>query len=314
MRNFKLFGTFLALGLFVASCGDNQDEFPINPDEATNGAFMRIINAETNSFEFDLLNIPTSEFAITLEASEVFGTEFQSVDFGVTFVDNTPDNGTTVAPRVSLGSFSAAQFAADANTGLLRSNFVFQASDVLAALGITEADIFGGDSFDFDWTMNLADGRSFNADNTGGDITGGAFFRSPFFRRVNAICVLTDGFMVGTYNLEETLVPNAPWFGSNTRFADGPTEVAVGETPTQRTFPVLYIGYALELTIDLVCETVIVPEQPSGLGCGNGPLTWATNINGTYDLTDDSVVIIELLDDADNGCGLTGPVQLTMTR
>ena len=44
-----------------------------------------------------------------------------------------------------------------------------------------------GDRFEVVATMVLSDGRKFTLTNTGPDITGGAFYSSPFFYRVNVL-------------------------------------------------------------------------------------------------------------------------------
>jgi len=46
---------------------------------------------------------------------------------------------------------------------------------------LTAADISAGDRFEITAIMRLTNGKSYTASNTGVNITGGAFYSSPFF-------------------------------------------------------------------------------------------------------------------------------------
>lgn len=120
--------------------------------------------------------------------------------------------------------------------------------------------------------------------------------------------------MIGNYRQVQTAGPADPFFGQPTRWADEVVPVTEGVTPTQRTWPTTYLGFALNMTIDLVCGNVTLPLAGSGVGCGGG-LQWVNDTpTAVFDPTTDAVINIDLIDDVTNDCGLTAPVTLTMTR
>ena len=113
------------------------------------------------------------------------GALFSSYDLTVKFVDATPANGHKSTSDVTLRSIPASAYTKDATTGYPRHTLVITGADVLTATKLTAADISSGDRFEISATMKLTNGKAFNAANTGPDITGGAFYSSPFFYRLN---------------------------------------------------------------------------------------------------------------------------------
>lgn len=115
------------------------------------------------------------------------GALFSSYDLSIRFIDTTPGNGdktTTVRP---LRSIPASTYSKDATTGYPRHTLIITGTEALTASGLTAADISTGDRFEVTAVMRLTNGKAFTASNTGVNITGGAFYSSPFFYRLNVV-------------------------------------------------------------------------------------------------------------------------------
>ncbi len=176
-----------------------------------------------------------------------------------------------------------------------------------------------GNAFDIRLVLNMKDGRTFTNSNSNGDVTGGPFYNSPFFYRVPLICGLPAGYAQGVYALTQTAGPGDPFFGNPTRFVQENVTLAVGASSTLRSFTIGYLGNFVRptFTFDLVCNSVAKPFQSSGVGCTAGnPISWVTNSAnpGVYDEGDDSVIVVRIIDDVTNSCGITAAVELTLTR
>ena len=65
--------------------------------------------------------------------------------------------------------------------------YLVTANEAVAASKVAVSDMSDGDRFEITGTMKLTDGKSFTTTNTGLNITGGAFYSSPFSYRVNII-------------------------------------------------------------------------------------------------------------------------------
>jgi hypothetical protein len=315
----KLSSILLILSIFVTySCRD-EDLYPYPEVETQNsqGAFLRIV--EVPSGIFDLNNIGNSSFQMTLEAEDNpsdKGTLTASVEFTVQFVDNTPGNGDASVAATAWTTVNASSFTVDSETGLPRYNVNVSANEVLTLLSLTPADLDGGDRFRFEWTQVLTDGREFNRLNSSNSVQGETYYSSPYLLDVGVVCLLPDGFATGDYSLVQTVGSPDPFFGAPTKFAEGTVTLTEGSTPTQRDFDVGYISFALDMTIDLVCGNVQIPQQNSGVGCG-GAVVWATSVAqgaAPHDVTNDAVLVINLTDDLVNDCGLNEEMVLTLTK
>jgi hypothetical protein len=86
-----------------------------------------------------------------------------------------------------LKSIPASSFTKDPTSGYPRATISVSASEALTATKLTASDISVGDSFEVTGTMKLTNGKTFTNTNTGPNITGGAFYSSPFFYKVNVI-------------------------------------------------------------------------------------------------------------------------------
>lgn len=316
MKRLKiLLSAILILGV-VSSCRKDDPNF-IDFENLEAGAFLRVVSL--NSGIFDLLDLGSSSYSITLQYDNTNREQanIASVDFSVAFNDNSPENGDNTVASTFLGTFAGSNFTMNADSGKPEGTYMVEANEVLTTLGLSAADLDGGDSFNFGYVLNLDDGSSWGPTQQGLNVSGGAFFAAPHQTVVNVVCLLTDGYMIGDYQLEQLEGGDDPFFGSGNRFASAVVTVAEGATPTQRTFNVDYITFTgIAFNIDLVCGSVLVPQTGSGLGCGGNPLNWITNDAdvATFDGLDDSVINVNFIDDELNNCGLNLPHVIQLTR
>ncbi|ELR69421.1 hypothetical protein C900_04953 [Fulvivirga imtechensis AK7] len=303
----------LLIGLFVlsfASCGDPDLPYDEETIQNTNGAFLRVIDIPSGTYDF--FNLADSEFEIEFEAFDVQkGGLLQSVDMTVRFIDNTPANGNSSTDFEDVETIPASQFSKDPDTGLPRIFKSYNAVDMMDLLGLTAADVEGQDVFQFEWTLNMTDGRSYNRHNSSNSVEGETFFSSPFIYNVNVVCQLVNGFATGAYYIEQQ---NAGLFGQV--FADQEVElVATGNTT--RTLDAVYLEQfaigngPMTLRFSLVCGSVLVPaNQATGLGCGgNSLLIGPPNTNGDFDFSDDSEFTLRIMENTGSACG-GGPVEV----
>ncbi|WP_460950136.1 hypothetical protein [Spirosoma daeguense] len=163
----------------------------INEADMENGGYIRTVSpypVGNTTFSVSKANMSGTKMEFVAEAvTPNMGAALASYDLTIRFVDATPANGTTASTTVSLKSIPASAFAKDATTGYPRTTITVTGTEALTATKLTDANIANGDRFEINGTMKLTNGRSFSAANTGANITGGAFYSSPFFYRVNVV-------------------------------------------------------------------------------------------------------------------------------
>ncbi len=244
-------------------------------------------------------------------------TDIESVE--LTFIYNDAVTGLAQGPFV-LKTYTQDDF--DAENGAIR-NETFSADQLAVLVGKTSgADLSGGDNFVFANRTTLTDGRVYPSTTVGGNsnvvpaIVGNAATEAFSVGWTSYVaCPVPAAFATGKYNLEQIAGPDDPFFGNPTRFA--PEEVTlVASSPIQRDFNVTYLTFTNRVfTMLLVCEDYLVNDD-AGVGCGPG-LRWGTPaIPGTFDDTDDSVLIVEILENVNNDCGVPAnePLTLRLTK
>ena len=136
------------------------------------------------------------------------------------------------------------------------------------------------------------------------------------------VCPVESDFFIGEYELTTT-VPGI--FGIDT-FAAGTVTIAQGESsPDARKFSAfVYPAFGtfdpFTFNFTLVCGTVLVPSgQDTGIGCDTNTFLGPSNTTGGYEAGDDSVLVIDFVDDEgslsceDFGSGET-PASITLTK
>ncbi len=180
----------MVCGLIALACKTDMVA-PIDLTTLENGGYLRTVSpypVVAATFNYSLANMSGTKMEILAEAvTPNKGANFANYDFAITFIDKTPANGTKTGTSQPLKSVPASAFAKDPLTGYPRATIAITGAEALTASKALAADVSVGDYFDIVGTIKLTDGKSFTTTNTGLNITGGAFYSSPFFYRVNVI-------------------------------------------------------------------------------------------------------------------------------
>lgn len=190
MKNIIKYSMLVVCGLMALACKTEMVD-RIDLDALENGGYIRTVSpfpVLANSFNYSLGNLAGAKMEFLAEAvTPNKGAAFASYDLSVRFVDLTPANGNKTGTVQVLKSIPASAFTKDPTTGYPRATITVTANETITASKAALADFIDGDRFEITGTMKLTDGKTFAATNTGLNITGGAFYSSPFFYRVNVI-------------------------------------------------------------------------------------------------------------------------------
>lgn len=190
MNQIKSLALLLIAVVVAQSCKTQMVE-KIDDFNLEQGGYMRTVTPYpvlAATFAVSKENMGGTKMELVAEAvTPNSGAAFSSYDLSIRFVDATPANGTKTTTAAALKSIPASAYAKDATTGYPRSTIAVTGAEALAATKLTAADVSIGDKFEVTATMKLSDGKTFSAANTGLNITGGAFYSSPFFYQINVI-------------------------------------------------------------------------------------------------------------------------------
>ncbi len=197
MKMLKYSFGLLAMSLiFLSSCRDFVE--PNVPySEFDNGAYLRTIARTSTTFNF--FNLSGSKFALTLEAvDKEDGATVQSVEIRVRHRRLIPGVGLRFTPTadVLVKTLQASDFAPNDVSRFLRTSFEVSATEAITAVGLTPAQIQGGDVFEFRLVLLDKFGRSFSTNNVTTNVAGAPFYASPFQYNVNVVC---PSDLAGTY-------------------------------------------------------------------------------------------------------------------
>ncbi len=190
MKNIKKYSILLVYGLIALACKTEMVE-RVDVDNLENGGYIRTVSpypVAATTFNYSLANMSGTKMEFLAEAvTPNKGAAFASYELSVRFVDATPANGTKTGTVQVLKTIASSVFTKDATTGYPRATITVTGSEALTASKVALSDMTDGDRFEITGTMKLTDGKMFTATNTGLNITGGAFYSSPFSYRVNII-------------------------------------------------------------------------------------------------------------------------------
>lgn len=329
MKIFKnSFVKLVALLLLGASCTEIEPNIPYATFDT--GAYLRTIKRNSTSFSFFDLN--NSKFDILVEAVDAKdGANVATVEVRVRRRRLVPGTGNVFVPAATGGAvvdklvktLTTADFQPNSDSRFLRSGIVVTGAEALKALELEVGDINTGDAFEFRLKLTDKDGRVFNDVNASGDVKGGAFFSSPFLYSVPVICPLPTSFATGQYKLVQTNTATDPFYGSATRFVEENITLAAvtGSETSSRRFTAKYLGgnFSGAFTLNFSCGQILKPAEGPGVGCAAGnPIIWQSNSanTGSYDLDDDSVLVVKFVDDINSSCGALAntPITLTLTK
>lgn len=312
MKNYIKHIMFLliAVGL-LQSCDDGDKTADFVFDNITRGATLRtmnVINGTVNVFD-----ISNSVFAVELEYRDhEDGTLLDSYDVYASFRDNTDDGVENGKPEVFLKTITRDQLQVNPEFGFPRGVLEITATESLAALGLSEDQLNGGDQFIYRLVLKLTDGREFTNDASG-QVTGGSFYSSPFQYNASVVCLFDEpDFFSGTYLLQQ--VSGAAAFGIS--FGDQTVEVVADGI--NRTAQIVYFpGFDLAspFRMEFVCGQIIVLPNEVGLSCGGDNIGWTQGTPAaTFDVNfvDDDVIDVNVEDfNPDGSCGV-GSAQIVL--
>jgi hypothetical protein len=317
-------GMLVTMLVFITSCTDFvEPRIPYATFDT--GTYLRTVARTSETFNFfDLTN---SKFDITVEAVDAEdGATVESVEVRVrrrrlipgVGLEYVPVGTGTTVNDVLIRTLSASDFASNTESRFLRAGINVPASEALSALGLTPAQVNGGDVFEFRLVLRDKSGRVFNDINASADIRGGVFYASPFLYNVTVICPLTAGYALGQYTLTQPVGGPDPFFDNPTRFVEEVVTLSEGTSSTLRTFTVNYLGgfTTRTFTIEFSCGKVIKPLEAAGAGCGGPGITWISDPDNLadYDPSSDATITVKFIDDSQDSCGITAPVEFVLTK
>ena len=182
MKYIKILSLLLALTLIGIACKTEMVE-RIDEFNLEQGGYMRIVTpfpVTTPTFKVSKKNMAGTKAEMVNEAVTLQkGSLFSTYDLEIRFV------GATTTAYKAFRSIPASAYAADATTGYPRHTLAITGAEAMTAMALDTSKMVAGNKFEIRATMKLSNGKSFNADNTGVNITGGAFYSSPFFYTLN---------------------------------------------------------------------------------------------------------------------------------
>lgn len=187
-------GLMLSMLVMFSACTDFvEPRIPYSTFDT--GLYLRTLARTSDTFNF--FDLASSRFDITIEAvdAEESGslTEVEVTlrhrrlipGVGLQFI---PDGTATTVNTVSIRTIAASEFVDHPDSKFRRTQIVVTANEAMAALGVTAADIEGGDTFEFYLEATDRFGRKFNRVNASPDVRGGIFYSSPFLYFVGVVC------------------------------------------------------------------------------------------------------------------------------
>ena len=182
MKYIKILPLLLSLVMLGIACKtemvDKLDDFALET-----GGYMRTVTpypVVASTFKVSKANMSGTKMEQVLEAvTPESGAKLASYDLEIRFV------GATTTSYSALRSIPASSYTKDPTTGYPRHTLIVTGADALTATKLDTSKIVAGNKFEIKATMKLTDGKAFTATNTGVNITGGAFYSSPFFYTIN---------------------------------------------------------------------------------------------------------------------------------
>jgi hypothetical protein len=177
----------------VISCTDFVDPAIPYSDFET-GGYLRTITAP-GTFNFFALGSGT--FTLTVES--VDANDGKDVDEVEIFVRRR--RGAALTTEVLLTTIPGSDFQTTSESKYLRANISIPLSNALTTMGLTNADLAGGDFVEYRLALHDTKGHVFTNTNLSADASSGAYYASPFLYRVAVVCPSDLG---GTYSFVTT--------------------------------------------------------------------------------------------------------------
>ncbi|MBS42936.1 hypothetical protein [Flagellimonas sediminis] len=185
--NKLLLATTTALAVFTFnSCEESNTVVDEVFDNTTSGAVVRTVRIISDELP---IGQSDSNFSVEVEVqTKENGSLVQSLEVYITFNDNTiAEGGTDYSSSEELVSTIPSSEFYTGEFGLPRYTYEITLPEMLSALGVSEANVDGSDTFAIRFVAVMVDGRRFsNGDNS--DTSTGSFFRSPFLYSSTVVC------------------------------------------------------------------------------------------------------------------------------
>jgi hypothetical protein len=176
---------------FLSACTSDYPVVSVDEFSLPTGGYVRTVTpfpVGNSTFNVKISDLAGSKWEFVAEAvTPNFGDNFSSYEWVVRFVDATAANGSNSVADKTFKTYQASSFTKDTKTGYPRATLGSTGTELATAVGLAADKIAAGDRFEVRATMVLKDGKKFTAANTSPNITGGAFYSSPFFYRVNVV-------------------------------------------------------------------------------------------------------------------------------
>lgn len=182
MKDIKKLLILLTFGAFFVACEteivDKVDTFNL-----PSGGYMRVVTPfPLTAFSVSKKNMSGTKLELVHEAvTPEKGANFANYDLEMRFV------GAATTAYKAFRSIPASSYAKDPTTGYPRHTLTITGTEAMTAMALDTSKISKGHKFEIKATMKLSDGKTYNASNTHANITGGAFYSSPFFYTLNVV-------------------------------------------------------------------------------------------------------------------------------
>lgn len=211
----KILMLFGAILILATSCKDENSAPIATFDSSTKGAYVRVV--EQGNTLVNLLDVAGSSFTYTVEFVDLEqGALVSEYRLQMQFEDNH-GGGKSVGP-IDFRSWSASDFETSPMGFKGLSNITITGPEVIAAAGLTEADLVAGDNFKMIGSVTTVDGAVYAAANSSASVNG-AGFRGFFNFTMPAAC---PSDLTGTYATTSNSADS--WCG-NGAVPDGTVEI-----------------------------------------------------------------------------------------
>lgn len=206
------------LTIVVASCADENLKPIVTFDDAGHGAYVRLVS-EVGERSVDFFDIPNSQYEYSVDfVDEKAGTLVATYLVELTYEDV---NGTDSQGPIEYKTYAASAFTTSEAGFKAVDNVVIKATEMLTALGLTEADVSQADKFIINGSIIMTNGNVHKGSNSSATIHGAAF-QGHFDVTLAVVC---PSSLEGTH----TYVGTAGWCGAADYVATAGTTVWVAE-------------------------------------------------------------------------------------
>jgi hypothetical protein len=176
---------------FLAACTSDYPVERIDEFTLETGGYVRTVlpfPVGNTTFNVKVSDLNGSKWEFLAEAvTPNGGDNFASYEWVARFVDATAANGSNSVADKPFKIYQASSFTKDPQTGYPRATLGSTGRELVTAVGLSDDKVAAGDRFEIRATIVLKDGKRFTSTNSSADLTGGVFYTSPFFYRVNVV-------------------------------------------------------------------------------------------------------------------------------